>query len=220
MNHKLKLTKADLEGLYPTHTQAEIAKMFGVSQTCVGKNLRRYGIIATRNQLDDLTGKTFGSLTILYRLPNTKNNRVQWQCKCKCGREKSVTSGDIKSGDSKSCGKCHWHCFIQDSYWTEITRNAKQRGKEFSITKDYMTSLWNKQEGKCAISGLPLNMPVDARKQRGPECTASIDRIDNTIGYVEGNVQWVYKDVNRMRREYTIERYIEICKAVASNNEV
>ena len=38
-------------------------------------------------------------------------------------------------------------------------------------------------------------------------------------GYYQnpGNYNWVTKEVNRMRREYTIDRYVEICIQVAKN---
>ena len=124
----------------------------------------------------------------------------------------------MKSGNHKSCGQCHFHIFIQDSWWGEIQKQAKRRDLKFNITKDYLYELWKKQDGKCAISGIELNMPKKAREQRGPKCTASIDRINNSVGYIKGNVQWVHKDVNRMRREYTIDKYIDICKKVAMNN--
>lgn len=48
---------------------------------------------------EDLTGKTFGNWTFLYR---TKPG--YWMCRCSCGTEKEVVSGNIKSGKSTSCG--------------------------------------------------------------------------------------------------------------------
>jgi archaellum component FlaC len=45
----------------------------------------------------------------------------------------------------------------------------------------------------------------------------SLDRIDSKLGYIEGNVQWLHKDVNYMKQEYSQEYYIDICKKVANN---
>lgn len=36
--------------------------------------------------LKDLTGQTFGLLTVVNRAPN-KNNRTMWHCRCECGNE-------------------------------------------------------------------------------------------------------------------------------------
>lgn len=52
----------------------------------------------------DLKGQTFGYLTPLYRIENTKNNRALWACKCKCGNIISVIGTDLSSGHTTSCG--------------------------------------------------------------------------------------------------------------------
>lgn len=52
----------------------------------------------------DLTGQTFGRLTVLYELPERKNGKVQWHCKCQCGNEKDVISTQLTSGRTQSCG--------------------------------------------------------------------------------------------------------------------
>lgn len=58
----------------------------------------------------DLTGKRFGFLTVVKRLPNhvTKggNSLVVYECKCDCGNLVSVTAGHLRTGHTKSCGKC------------------------------------------------------------------------------------------------------------------
>lgn len=169
--------------------------------------------------LEDLTGKKYYEWTVIERGPNSKNKNTRWKCKCSCGKIGLVLSSDLKSGNHKSCGRCHFHVFIQDSFWGEIKKQAARRGYEFKITKDYMTELWKSQDGKCALSGEILHMPEKAREQRGPKCTASIDRIDNSKGYVIGNVQWILKIINKMRREFTIEEYVEVCKKVSKYQE-
>ena len=46
--------------------------------------------------------------------------------------------------------------------------------------------------------------------------TASLDRIDSSKGYVEGNVQWVHKMINMSKQQYSQEEFIDMCKAVAN----
>jgi len=46
--------------------------------------------------------------------------------------------------------------------------------------------------------------------------TASLDRIDSSKGYIEGNVQWVHKMVNMSKQQYTQEEFINMCIAVAN----
>lgn len=51
----------------------------------------------------DLTGQQFGNLTVLECL-GTKGHSVAWRCLCKCGNIKEVTSNNLLSGETLSCG--------------------------------------------------------------------------------------------------------------------
>jgi hypothetical protein len=72
-----------------------------------------------------------------------------------------------------------------------------------------------KQGRKCALSGININFP---KVHKDRNYNASIDRIDSSLGYVVGNVQWVDKDVNMMKRTYNNEYFIKMCKLIAENN--
>lgn len=52
----------------------------------------------------NLTGQTFGRLTVLYELPHNKDNRRVWMCACTCGEQKQVLEKSLLSGHTKSCG--------------------------------------------------------------------------------------------------------------------
>lgn len=58
----------------------------------------------------DLTGQQFGHLTVLRQIENYVssggNSFVQYECKCDCGNIKNVTALKLRSGHTKSCGKC------------------------------------------------------------------------------------------------------------------
>lgn len=44
----------------------------------------------------------------------------------------------------------------------------------------------------------------------------SLDRIDSKKGYVVGNVQWVHKDINRMKNTFPQDYFIQVCKQIAA----
>jgi len=50
----------------------------------------------------NLTGQTFGRLTVLGREPDRK--RPRWLCRCACGNTSVVRSEGLTSGTSSSCG--------------------------------------------------------------------------------------------------------------------
>lgn len=99
---------------------------------------------------------------------------------------------------------------VRTSHFNKFKIGAETRGLEFSITPEYVQELWEKEDRRCALSGLPIDWKGIRNEQ-----TASLDRIDSSKGYVEGNVQIVHKHVNMMKQAYSNEYFIELCCAVA-----
>ena len=54
----------------------------------------------------DLTGQKFGKLLLVERLPNYKNQKTFYKCKCDCGNECIVYSYKITSGKQLQCKSC------------------------------------------------------------------------------------------------------------------
>ncbi len=54
-------------------------------------------------QLQDLTGKVFGKLTAV-EYAGKKGKHTCWRCRCECGKEATVFTTSLKSGDTTSCG--------------------------------------------------------------------------------------------------------------------
>ena len=50
-----------------------------------------------------LTGEEFGRLIAIECLGSIKQ-RLYWHFRCQCGNENLVSTGDLKSGKSQSCG--------------------------------------------------------------------------------------------------------------------
>lgn len=75
----------------------------------------------------DLTGKTFGCLLVIERVPN-QNKAVMWKCRCSCGNECVVWSNNLRNGHSKTCGRCN--TYIRHEGYTEI---KVKNGRSFYI---------------------------------------------------------------------------------------
>ena len=54
----------------------------------------------------DLTGMTYGRLTVIQRAENTKDGQTQWLCQCCCEAktQKIIKGKYLRNGDTKSCG--------------------------------------------------------------------------------------------------------------------
>lgn len=52
----------------------------------------------------DLTGLRFGKLTAIEDVGRTKRGMRLWRCSCECGGETVASIGNLRSGNSTSCG--------------------------------------------------------------------------------------------------------------------
>ena len=56
-------------------------------------------------KIKDLTGLKFNRLTVIKRSTYTmREGHASWECECECGNKTIVTSGNLRSSSTKSCG--------------------------------------------------------------------------------------------------------------------
>jgi hypothetical protein len=150
-----------------------------------------------------------------------------WLCHCVCGGKKLVQAEDLRAGDTTSCGcssypalnkNSKWLGYgeISGSKWCSINKGASVRDLEVKITIEFAWELFLKQERKCAFTGVELQFSSSAQ---GVDCTASLDRIDSSRGYLPDNVQWVHKRLNWMKSNMSDQEFIEWCQLVAVHAE-
>lgn len=74
----------------------------GKTKSCGCNSYRMAGI----KNMDDLTGKKFGKLTVINRdfERTDASKQAFWWCVCDCGEKISVGRGSLKSGATRSCG--------------------------------------------------------------------------------------------------------------------
>ena len=74
---------------------------------------------------DDKTGRQFGRLTVLVLEGKNRHKQSLWRCRCSCGRETIVTSFNLTSGMTRSCGCGH--------LTPDIKTHGRSKTREFSI---------------------------------------------------------------------------------------
>jgi hypothetical protein len=114
----------------------------------------------------------------------------------------------IKPATRSGCGELYGQTLAS------IKHRAKRDGLEYSVEPEYLWDLFIKQDKKCAISGVELSLDITNNKRP----TASLDRIDNTKGYVINNVQWTHKTINFMRHTLSVDELKHWCKVVVEYN--
>jgi hypothetical protein len=122
-------------------------------------------------------------------------------------RNVTITSRMIKSR-CRNRGE-----FFSSKYWDGVHSGATQRNIQILITKEFAYNLFVKQNSKCAISGVDINLLWDTGER-----TASLDRINSFGHYTEDNVQWVHKDINQMKMAMSDEELINWCHIISNHN--
>lgn len=98
---------------------------------------------------------------------------------------------------------------IRHSWFLRSKRLAERRNIIWEINYEYIWKLYISQNRKCALSGREIGW-----EKSGLTHSISIDRIDSGIGYIEGNIQLVHKDLNTMKHVFSQKRFIELCEMV------
>ena len=79
-----------------------------------------------------------------------------------------------------------------------VRRNAKARGLVFSLSAEEVLAQADRQEWRCAITGLSFSLDPHPGL-RYPPYAPSIDRIDSLKGYESGNYRIVFNAANMAR---------------------
>lgn len=221
---KIELTKEYLIDKFVNKkwSYAQIAKDSGWGKCTISLKITFFNLNRKRNLRSlDLNGQIFGWLTVKGE-KQYKKKSVYWECECRCGGKTVVSTGNLLSGNTTTCGCAKnrkgeespsWKGkgLIRGRYWHIIETGAIRRGIYFNLTIDDVWDLYEKQEKKCALTGWEIGFASNTDQ------TASLDRIDSSQGYIEGNVQWVHKDVNKAKNIYSQEYFIKMCQDIASN---
>lgn len=104
------------------------------------------------------------------------------------------------------------------TFFKKIKTNALKRNLEFNLDIDYLYNLYLKQNKKCILTGVDINIVDAAVRLNYRSNTASLDRIDNNKGYIKNNVRWIHKNLNQIKSDFSDEELIYICHLVARFN--
>ena len=103
---------------------------------------------------------------------------------------------------------------ISSIYWSSVT-NARNRGLEHSITREYLNELFEIQKGLCYYTNQP--MLKDITETENNDDSVSIDRFDSSKGYIKGNIvlcKWI---VNRMKNDLDFNQFLNIISQINNN---
>lgn len=173
----------------------------------------------------DISGKRFGNLLAI---EYSHTNKVEyWKFECElCNNIGIRRKPDVMRGKTTSCG-CQKNVGLKNGQWLgykeidgrifgHYKKNAIKRGIEFNITIEDMYNQFLLQNKKCPYTNYDLILSAPSTFMRTPE-NASLDRIESNLGYIKGNIQWVYKKINILKNELSHNEFIELCNIIAFN---
>jgi hypothetical protein len=153
----------------------------------------------------DLTGKTFGLLTVIEACGSTNAGKRLWRCSCSCGGETVVVGSHLSSGNTSSCGcgrqrfkPSHggaykpeyrvWHLMKQRCRNQNQTSYGAYGGRGITVCERWAQSFEAFLE--------------DMGPRPSPQ--HQLDRIDNDRGYEPGNCRWATRLQNMRNQRKTI----------------
>lgn len=178
--------------------------------------------------MEDLTGKVFGSWTVLSRAANRvqitkttgrRNTIARWLCRCVCGVERPVSGYLLRHHGSTNCGcvrvkELSLRLRSPHTPFRQVVsaykRNARSSGVPFELTDDECRALFEKDCFYCSES------PANRCTVRSGESYIynGIDKVDPSRGYVFSNCVSCCFPCNQMKSDVTQQAFFDRCRKI------
>ena len=113
----------------------------------------------------------------------------------------------------------HEKCIFLEQNLTRA--RYRENAQIITIDLDYLVTLGQMQNWKCALTGWNLEFVRGGTYWGGKWCnpmSCTIDRINNEKGYVVGNVQLVTWFANKTKGHLNDREFVKMCKSVAKHH--
>ena len=178
-------------------------------------------------QIENLVGKRFGRLVVFEMGPRNKQNKIQWLCKCDCGKTTLVCGAKLKNGHTKSCG-----CLREQNTGKMFTKHNKSMSTIYHVYYGIKGRCYNPKNSVYRYyGGKGVTMCEDWRNDfmafynwaiaNGYKDGLTIDRINSNGNYEPSNCRWVtQKEQNRNKKSNRFELFAGKKRCVAEIAEL
>lgn len=81
----------------------------------------------------DMLNQKFGMLLVIDEAPSDKKGNAMWKCQCDCGNFTEVASGDLISGNTRSCGCNKFRSYGEQKIEQILKENNIEFKKQFTF---------------------------------------------------------------------------------------
>ena len=158
-------------------------------------------------KFQDLTGRVFGSRTVLHRLPNSDTGHTRWLCRCACGDESPAYAANLVRGRSNRCAVCG----LKDM------RGQGGGDRTHGLCGERLYTTWSNMVQRCENPRHPMFRYYGAKgvcicrawrgfegfyawaKSSGYRDDLTIERRDSNGNYEPSNCEWITLSENSRR---------------------
>lgn len=156
--------------------------------------------------MKDLTTQKFSRLRVLGFSHKSDAGQYYWKCQCDCGNFVTVTSGNLKSGHTSSCG-----CLRKEVAKILSTKHGHSTSRLY-ITWENIKDRCSNPQNKRHASYYDRHITICEEWKNNFEAfyiwaikngyseNLTIDRIDNNKGYTPDNCRWVSQKIQQRNR--------------------
>lgn len=138
-----------------------------------------------------MLGKTFSRLTVVAFSHKDARHRKWWKCVCACGKEKTLHTGNLRSGNTQSCGclgkevrrtrtKLPNNGGVVNQLILQYKRHARDRGIQFQLSREEFEALVRSPCHYCGVEAGNLKRTKNCRDGFPHN---GIDRVDPSQPY-------------------------------------
>jgi len=149
-----------------------------------------------------LVGNKYNMLTVIEYAGSSKAKKRRWLCSCECGGTSIVTTGDLNTGNVRSCG-----CLLKVANITHGMSRTKIHGRWLGMRTrchNKKSMYYNNYGGRgifvCSEWRHDFSAFYEWFISNGGDESLEIDRINNNLGYSPENCRLVTRAVNNNNR--------------------
>ena len=168
-------------------------------------------------------GGKFGCLEVTKDLGTAERCGVfqrRLECVCDCGNVFVAWAGPLRAGNTKSCGclrkgRRESRLPLGEAAFRAVFRsyqgNARTHGRPFILDLDETRELF---QSPCTYCGFPPQTISKTRAGHGEFVYNGLDRVDNTKGYVPGNVVPCCSRCNIAKQDLSVGEFLDWARRI------